>query len=211
MTHAIFDLATLPREFLLRLILIRHGEPEQEAKGRCYGSLDVGLSEAGRAQIRSNLASVQNFRAQALYASPLKRAIESARILAASLQIQPTVARDLREIDFGRFEGLTYKEVEKLYPEDYKTWMERPTEIKFPQGESFAEVKARVLRFKKSLLQIHPGQTVVVVSHGGTNRILLAEALCMPDAAIFRIDQAYAALNIIDYEPESAIVRLMNS
>lgn len=210
MTCANLDLAAFPREFLLRLILIRHGEPEQEAKGRCYGSLNVGLSEAGREQIQATLDCIQNLRAPALYVSPLKRAIESARIVAASLKIQPTVAADLREIDFGRFEGLTYEQVEKLYPEQYKLWMERPTEIQFPQGESFAEVKARVLRFKKSLLQSHPGQTVVVVSHAGANRILLAEALSIPEAAIFRIDQAYAALNVIDYLDGYAIVRLVN-
>jgi alpha-ribazole phosphatase len=205
-----FDFASLPTEFSLRLVLIRHGEPEQEAKGRCYGSLDVGLSESGRKQIQAKFASIRNLRAQALYASPLQRATESAAIIAAELRLEPTLAPELREINFGRFEGLAYEEVEKLYPEEYRTWMERPTEIQFPHGESFAQVKARVLRFKEFLLNAYHSKTVIVVSHGGANRIMLADALAMPDPAIFRIAQSYAAVNIVDYLGGSPVVRLVN-
>lgn len=204
------DCGSFPKGYSLRLVLIRHGEPEREAQGRCYGRLDIGLSDAGRKQIQDKLKLILNFKAVALYASPLKRAMESAAIAGASLGLQPTVAPDLQEINFGCFEGLTYSEIEKLYPEEFRVWMERPAEIKFPQGENFAEVKARVLRFKEFLLQTHAGEAVVLVSHGGANRIILAEALGVRDHMIFRIDQAYAAINIIDYFQGSPIVRLVN-
>jgi alpha-ribazole phosphatase len=200
----------LPADFCLRLILLRHGEPEQAAKGRCYGSLDLGLSQNGRKQIEEKLASIANLRADSLYTSPSKRAIESAAIIGAFLQLDPILSPEVREIDFGVFEGLTYEEIEKRYPQEYKLWMERPTEVTFPQGESFAQVKARVVRFREFLLSSHPGKTVMTVSHGGANRIMLAEALAIPDAMIFRIDQAYAALNIIDYLTGSPMVRLVN-
>lgn len=204
------DCGSFPKGYSLRLVLIRHGEPEREAEGRCYGRLDIGLSDAGRKQIQDKLKLIRNFKAVALYASPLKRAMESAAIAGASLGLQPTVAPDLQEINFGCFEGLTYSEIEKLYPEEFRVWMERPAEIKFPQGESFAEVKARVLRFKEFLFETHAGEAVVLVSHGGANRIILAEALGVRDHMIFRIDQAYAAINIIDYVQGSPIVRLVN-
>jgi alpha-ribazole phosphatase/probable phosphoglycerate mutase len=210
MTLPIADFASLPTEFSLRLVLIRHGEPEQAAKGRCYGRLDVCLSEAGRKQIEKKIAAIRSLTAEALYTSPLKRARESAAIIAASLGIEATLSSELNEIHFGAFEGLTYEEVERLYPEEYRLWMEHPTEIRFPQGESFAEVKTRVLRFKDFVLNVHAGETVVAVSHGGANRILLADALAIPDPMIFRIDQAYAALNVIDYLKGSPLVRIMN-
>lgn len=210
MSSSSFDFGSLPQEFSLRLVLVRHGEPEQEAKGKCYGSLDVGLSEAARAHIQAKIGLLRNFRADALYASPLKRAMESAAVVGAHLRLQTTVSSELREINFGAFEGLTYAEVEKRYPEEYRMWMERPTEIKFPQGESFAEVKARVLKFKDNLLKTHAGKTVVVVAHGGANRIILAEALGIPDPLIFRIDQSYAAVNVIDYLRDFPLVRLVN-
>jgi broad specificity phosphatase PhoE len=203
-------MAALPADCSLRLILLRHGEPEEAAKGRCYGSLDLSLSEAGKKQIEEKLPAIGNLRADALYTSPSRRAAATAAIVGSLIQLEPVLSPELREIDFGLFEGLTYEEIEKRYPQEYKLWMERPTKVNFPQGESFAQMKARVLRFIEFLLTTHPGKTVMTVSHGGANRIVLAEALAIPDAMIFRIDQAYAALNIIDYLPGSPIVRLVN-
>src|SRR5215467_9086698 len=202
------DCSSLPNGCSLRLILIRHGEPRREAKGKCYGSLDIELSELGQAQLEIKLSSLPNLRADALYASPLKRAAESAAIAARSLRLTPSLSPELREIDFGYFEGLRYDEIEQLYPEEYRLWMECPTEIKFPRGESFAEMKARVLGFKEFLLKTHNQQTVVLVCHGGTNRIILADALGVPDELIFRIDQGYGAVNIIEYFDDYPVVRL---
>ena len=84
MTPPMIDFASLPKEFSLRLVLIRHGEPEQKVKGRCYGSLDVNLAESGRKQIQAKLASISNLIAQVLYVSPLKRARESAAVISES-------------------------------------------------------------------------------------------------------------------------------
>ena len=204
------DSGPFSKGYSLRLILIRHGEPEQEAKGKCYGSLDVGLSDSGRAQLEAKLTSLRNFTVEALYASPLRRAAESAAIVGLCFGLKPTLTPALQEIDFGRFEGLSYEEIEQLYPEEYRLWMEHPVEIKFPQGESFAEMKARVLRFKEFLLNNHAQQAVVLVCHSGTNRILLGEAMGIPDERIFGIDQGYAAINIIDYFDASPLVRLVN-
>jgi alpha-ribazole phosphatase/probable phosphoglycerate mutase len=207
---AMLDFASLPQDFALRVVCIRHGEPDPAAKGRCYGRLDLGLSEAGRAQIQSKVEAVRNLKADALYSSPRRRARESSEIIRALTGLEPIFKAELQEIDFGSFEGLTYQEIERLYPEAYRLWMERPTEITFPQGESFAGMKARVLQFKRFLSTAHFGKTVIAVSHGGVNRILVADALAIPDPMIFRIDQNYAAINVIDYLPESPIVRLIN-
>jgi alpha-ribazole phosphatase/probable phosphoglycerate mutase len=124
--------------------------------------------------------------------------------------MQAHAVPDLCEIDFGAFEGLTYAEVESRYPQEYKQWMERPTEIKFPGGESFAGMKDRVIGFLISLLRNHGSQTVLTISHGGVNRILLADALGLSGDKIFRIEQAYAAVNVIDYSAQSALVKLVN-
>lgn len=204
------DYASLPEQYSLRLILIRHGEPWPETRGRCYGRLGFGLSDVGRKQIQDKLHLIGPLSATALYASPVRRALESAAIAGVSLQLQPIVCPDLQEINFGKFEGLTYDEIEKLYPDEFRLWMERPAEIKFPAGDSFAEVKSRVLRFKNLLLKTHHRETVIAVSHGGTNRIMLADALGVQDHKIFCLDQAYAAVNIIDYLEESPVVRLVN-
>lgn len=204
------DYHSLPKGYSLRLVLIRHGEPEQQPKPRCYGRLDIALSERGRVQIQSKVSSIKGITAEALYTSPSKRAFETAEIAGAWLQLEPNVTDSLQEINFGKLEGLSYDQIEELYPQEYRLWMEHPAKIKFPDGESFAEMKSRVVGFQDFALRAHTRETVVVVSHGGTNRILIGTALGVPDECIFRIDQAYGAINIIDYFDTYPVVRLVN-
>lgn len=201
----------LPSESSLRLILLRHGEPEAQVHGRCYGNLDVGLSDNGRDAVRAKLSSLGGLRVSALYTSPLKRAVETAAIAEASLGMKAIAAPELREINFGAFEGLTYPEIEQRYPKEYRLWMECPTEVTFPSGECFMDMKVRVLKFMESLFALHEQGTVTIVAHGGPNRVILADALGIPAAMVFRIDQSYAAVNVIDYIERCPIVRLVNA
>ncbi len=192
----------------LRLVLIRHGEPEASAKGRCYGKLDVGLSERGRRQmvrvseaLRASATTVD-----AVYTSPRRRARESAEILSGEI----VVDRRLSEIDFGELEGLTYEEAAERFPHLYQRWMRQPTEVKFPGGEGFAEMKARVLDAISVIRDMHSDETVAIVSHGGVNRIVLAEALAIDARSIFHMDQSHAGVNIVDDFDDYSVVRLMN-
>lgn len=204
------DLSSLPSGCTLRLILLRHGQPDADAAGRCYGQLDVGLSEEGREQVRAKTATLSNLHADALYTSPTRRAFESALIVAEKLHLQAQMVPELREINFGAFEGRSYDEIRRLYPAEYNLWMADPTEMRFPDGESFAGLKDRVLQFLSRLRETHQGQTAVVCSHGGVIRVVLAHALGLPNRMIFRIDQSYAAANVIDFIDTHPIVRLIN-
>jgi alpha-ribazole phosphatase/probable phosphoglycerate mutase len=89
--------------------------------------------------------------------------------------------------------------------------METPTEVRFPNGESFAQMRARVLAAYRVLLARHGGQTIGLVAHGGVVRIVLAEALGVPDANLFRISQRYGALNLIRYLGDYPAVELVNA
>ena len=194
-----------------RVWLIRHGEPVAEARGRCYGSLDFGLSETGRGQMKRVADYVRSEPISAVYASPRSRALEGAKILAAAVSAAILeVADDLREMDFGEFEGLTYDEISARNPELYRLWMENPTEVLFPNGESFPEMRDRVLRAFDAIERKHDGQAVALVTHGGVNRILLADALQIPDNCIFRLAQEYAAINLIEFIQGLPVVRLLN-
>jgi alpha-ribazole phosphatase len=190
----------------LRLVLIRHAEPEASAKGRCYGKLDVGLSEYGRRQMARVAEALESVSFDAVYASPRRRARESADIVASDV----VVDERLGEIDFGELEGLTYEEAAKQYPYVYEQWMERPTEVTFPGGESFEEMRQRVVEAIDRIRADHREQTVAIVSHGGVNRILLAEALGIESRNIFHIGQSHAGVNVIDELDGFSIVRLMN-
>ena len=200
-----------PPPGVTRLLLLRHGEPEVESRGRCYGRLDVGLSPRGVEQAGRAAALLDDVSIAAVYASPRRRAVESARPLADRRGLEVEIDPDLRELDFGALEGLTYDEARVRYPEIYSAWMEHPTEVKFPGGESYAHLRARVLGAFARLRGAHAGATFSVVAHGGVTRTALANALGLPDAHIFRLAQDYAALSVIDWIDDVPIVRLVNA
>ena len=192
-----------------RLILIRHAEPVDDAHGVCYGSLDFGLSPAGREHARRIVTALDDIAYGAVYASPRCRARETAEPLAVARGIDVAVDDDLREIDFGDFEGRRYEEIEAAEPELYRTWMESPTTVRFPGGESYADVSVRALRAFERIRTAH--QCAVVVTHGGVIRAGLAAWLAMPGDAIFRLGQSYGGLTVVDWLEDVPLVRVMNS
>lgn len=198
-------------EKVTHIWLIRHGEPCPETRGRCYGHLDVELSVEGRKQMRLVADKLAGEPISAIYSSPRQRAKESATILSGPLGSPITVEARFREIDFGDFEGKLYDDIAQTYPEIYRQWMEHPTETQFPNGESFAQMQARVIEAAHELYDRHRGQTFAIVSHGGVNRILLANALGMPDANLFRISQGYAARNLITRIGDYSLIELVNA
>jgi len=199
----------LPHATATRIVLVRHGEPNDSVRGRCYGRLDVGLSARGRNQVRRTQHLLSEVPFTTVYSSPRRRAIESAGLLAAD-RSPVTVDDRLREIDFGAFEGLTYEDIARQFPETYEEWMNRPTAVVFPGGETFGAMVARVGDALDDLLRTHAGQAILTVSHGGVNRIVLAAALGLDASRIFRLDQAYACVNVIDYFAHEPVVRLVN-
>jgi alpha-ribazole phosphatase len=200
---------TLPPQ-TTRLVLVRHGEPEAEHRGRCYGRLDVGLADDGRAQADRAAHFLADASLAAVYASPRRRAVETAAPIARVHGVVVRVRDELREIDFGEIEGMTFDDVQAQRPALYEAWMTRPTTVTFPGGEGFADVRRRVLAVAAELRAAHAEATIAVVAHGGVIRALLADALRIASEDIFRIDQAHGAISVVDHLHDTAIVRLLN-
>lgn len=193
-----------------RVWLVRHGEPAGDVRGRCYGALDIELSPAGRSQMERVAKHLEPEPLTAIYASPLHRATESARILASHHPCGYGEDTGLCEVNFGDFEGLAYDEIAASHPEIYRQWMDAPTEVQFPNGEGFAEMRLRVLQAFEAILRHREGQTVAIVTHGGVIRILIASALQMPDQYLFRLAQDYAAMNLLTWVDGVPTVQSMN-
>ena len=193
------------------LWLLRHPEPETSARDRCYGSLDVALSAEGVRQAYCVAAELLAEPLTAIYTSPSRRCRQAAEILAAGRRCPLEALDALAELHFGEFEGRPYDEIAELYPDLYRQWMEDPTEVEFPGGESFLKMRARVTEAAQMLRARHTGQSIAIVTHGGVTRILIADALAMPPANIFRIAQRYAAINLIQYFDDTPVVELVNA
>ena len=195
---------------ITRLLLLRHAAPKQEVRGRCYGTLDIGLSARGQRHAQLLARTLDRIPLAAVYTSPRLRAVETAAPLAAVHGLTPVTDEGLCEIDFGDFEGRSYDEIERSHPELYRQWMETPTLVQFPGGESYASLRVRALDAMEAIRARHAGATAAVVSHGGVLRAMLADCLSMPDEAIFRLDQSYGAISIVDWIDSVPIVRLLN-
>jgi alpha-ribazole phosphatase/probable phosphoglycerate mutase len=191
-----------------RLVLVRHAQPSDEVRGRCYGSLDVGLSPAGARQARTLARTLAPAALAALYSSPSIRALRTAAPLAAACGLEAVVLEDAREIDFGAFEGRPWDEIARSHPRVFERWMTAPTRVRFPGGESHALLRRRALGAMAQLVARHAGETAALVSHGGVLRVMLAACLRMPATAAFRLDLAYASISVIDWIDATPIVRL---
>jgi alpha-ribazole phosphatase len=193
------------------LWLVRHPEPDEAVRGICYGSLDVALSQRGIAQAQSIARRLSSQHLDAIYTSPRQRCVETARYIAAGRSCAVESVDALRELNFGDFEGHSYDEIARCYPDIYREWMEHPTEVHFPGGENFRTMADRVIDVTRELLARHSGGHILFVTHGGAIRIVLANVLVVQPKNIFRIAQSYGAVNRIRYSENTAAVELMNS
>ncbi|HEY8174369.1 MAG TPA: histidine phosphatase family protein [Gemmatimonadaceae bacterium] len=192
-----------------RLYLVRHGATQLTAEDRFSGAEGVELSEEGRAQVARLGERLVDEEIRALYASPLSRAVETARILAAACGLTVETRDGLREISHGHWEGLTRREVEARFPDEYASWDADPFTFAPEQGESGVAVLARALPVIREIVTRHVGERVLVVSHKATIRLVISSLLGFDGRGYRdRLDQAPACLNVLDFR-DPVRVRLM--
>ena len=186
-----------------RILLVRHGETRLTLEDRFAGSNDEPLSDEGREQAASLGLRLSSVPIAAAYASPMARTMETAQLVAAPHGLPVQTAAALREIDYGNWEGLTRDEVIDRFPQAYGLWEEDPLLVAPEGGESGLSVIHRALPFLREIIERHRHQTVLVVSHKGTNRLLVSSLLGL-DARGYRerLDQSPAALTILDFMNE---------
>jgi probable phosphoglycerate mutase len=184
-----------------RVFLVRHGATELSTEDRFAGSIEVKLSERGRDQARRLARRLAPQAFAAVYASPMGRTMETARILADPHGL-PVLARDgLREISHGRWEGMARADVEARYADEYARWEKDPYTFAPEGGETGLSVTARALPALLEIVATHPDQHVLLVSHKATIRLLLSSLLGFdPRAYRDHLDQSPAALNIVDFK-----------
>jgi len=195
-----------------RLYLARHGATSLSAEDRFSGAVGVPLSDEGRRQAGRLAERLRAVGLQAIYASPLDRALETARIVGRAAGIDALERDGLREIAHGHWEGLRRDEVEARFSEEYATWEADPFSFAPEGGESGVAVLARAPPVVRDIVTRHAGQRVLVVSHKATIRLVLSSLLGF-DARGYRdrLDQAPACLNVLDFkDPVHARLMLFN-
>jgi broad specificity phosphatase PhoE len=184
-----------------RVFMVRHGATVLSAEDRFAGATDVDLSEEGREQTRRLADRLAGEKIAAVFTSPLGRTIETATILAAPHRLEIQKRDGLREINHGRWEQMTRREVEQKFPEEAAEWEKDPYTFAPTGGESGLAVTARTLPVLIDIVRRNSGATLLVVSHKATIRLLLSSLLGF-DPRRYRdnLDQKPAALNIVDFQ-----------
>lgn len=180
------------------IYLLRHGETILADRRRFVGHLDVPLSSRGEAQCERQAVRLRAAPLAAVFTSDLRRALRSGEIIAAPHGLTPTALPALREMDMGRWEGLTAAELEAREPEAFKEWMRRVGEYPFPGGEDVPRLVARAWPAFESIAAAHRGRAVAVVAHAGPNRAILCRALGLPLTRLTGFGQDFAALSVLE-------------
>ena len=191
-------------------LLLRHGQTELSVQKRFSGTGDQPLTEHGRLQAAAAAARLATSGATAVVSSPVRRARETAELVAAALDLEVAFEPGLRETDFGDWEGYTFAEVKQKWPRELDAWL-ASTAVEPPYGESFDATATRVRQARDRVLAAYGGQTVVLVSHVTPVKTLLRLALDAPPTALFRLHLDLASLSEVLWHADgSAVVRSMN-
>lgn len=184
-----------------------HLRLESSAKYQSY-LRDIHKTKGSR--VRGSEGSREAQRLAAIYTSNLSRAVKSAEIIARPYKMKPIQMKELRERSFGIWEGMSFTEIKERYPEEFSAWAGNPLKYSPVEGESTVEVEKRVMKAVNRILKKHKGDEIAIVSHGGVSRIILCNILGIPLENIFRIEQDYAAVNIIEFWNKYPVVKLIN-
>jgi broad specificity phosphatase PhoE len=195
-----------------RIFLVRHGATVLNADDRFAGSTDVPLSDQGRLQVTRLSARLEAAPITAAYSSPMRRTLETAAVVAAPHGLAVTTVDALREIDHGRWEGERRADVQREYPDEYAAWERDPYTCAPLGGESGVHVLERALPALHDIVQRHAGGSVLVVSHKGTNRLMIASLLGFDIRGYRdRLEQLPACLNLLDFNgPGNVRLVLLN-
>ncbi len=196
---------------ITRVYLMRHGEVANGGEKRYNGHIDVDITDRGVEQMHRLAGLLAEKPVRAVYSSDLIRSRKGAQIISDRLGLAPVAVRSLRERSVGAWEGMTGEEIRDRFPDEYRAWRADLLNYRPPGGECLEDVRTRVLPEYGRIVAAHPDEEIAMLLHGGVNRVILASALGLDPLYLFRIDQSFGALNIIEhYGDGMAVVKLLN-
>jgi len=183
---------------MAKLILARHGETMWNVEKVFRGRADVSLDELGIRQAELLGKYLGNWRLEAVYSSPVKRALDTASIIARYQNVAVRIAEGLTDFDFGEWQSLPEQEVMRLYPDLLNEWHDHPHKVRMPGGESLEDAKKRAVEVVNDVLSKHQG-SVALVSHRVVIKVLICYLLGLDNSHFPNINQDVGGITIFDY------------
>ncbi len=184
---------------MIKIILARHGETEWNVEEIFRGKIDIELNETGIKQAELLAEYLRVVKIEAIYSSPLKRALKTAEVIASRHKLDVQIAPGLFDLDFGEWQGLPSQEVRKKYRELYAEWTRNPHHVKMPGGESLNDVRERALGVVDEVIARYEG-TVILVSHRVVNKVLICALLGLDNSHFWQIRQDTCGITTFIYE-----------
>lgn len=182
----------------MKLLLLRHGENEFNRQRIVCGRIDPLMNRHGIAQVRRLARFLKREKIDHLYSSPMRRTRQTASIIFGRKKC--ILKPELREIDFGEWEGLPLKKIAAQHPRHYQKWLTHPEEIKFPKGESTRQLKSRVMKFVNKLARQYNNRdkTIALVTHGIPIKIIVCEFLGIGFKGFWRFHPELASVTHLE-------------
>ncbi len=193
-----------------RVYLVRNGGALLEKPGQFVGQRDFPLSEEGKERVVQLLQVFKDERVDKVYSSGLARARDSAAVFSEFYGHDVILHEGLNEINLGEFEGRTFEEIVEYAPDLAREMTENPAAFTYPGGESFSDLLKRSHGAFWEIVARSEGKRVVIFSHGGVNRTVLASLLGMPVEGIFKLEQDPAGVNLVEVVNRFPRVRFLN-
>jgi broad specificity phosphatase PhoE len=190
------------------ILLARHGETDWNREGRFQGHADPPLNDTGRAQAARLAVELADVELAAVYSSPLRRALETAEVVAAAHDLTPIPLDALREVDVGSWQGLTRPEIETRFPDQFARWLDY--EQGWADGETYEDMSQRVVAALLELAVEHGGKQILAVTHGGPIRAAFAFANGTSNAEARRVGPRIANVFLARFAVESAALRRLD-
>jgi broad specificity phosphatase PhoE len=183
---------------MAELILARHGQTLWNVDKIYRGRSDVYLDEVGTRQAELLGKYLSNYGLEAIYSSPLKRALDTAHIIAHYQKIDVQIAENLVDFDYGEWQCLSEQEVKRLYPVLLKEWHNNPHKVRMPGGESLEDVRKRAIEVIKDILCNYQG-SVILVAHRVVNKVLICFLLGLDNSHFWNIKQDVGGITVFNY------------
>lgn len=196
---------------MAKLILVRHGHVEGIEPERFRGRMDVPLTAEGRRQAAAAADSIASrWHPVIVYTSPLRRCVETGQEIANACRSEAEVLDDLNDLNYGAWEWRLHSEVRAEWPGLFDRWLAAPHLVRFPDGESLQDLIARTANIVRTVLERHPGETVVLVGHDSGIRAMLLQLLDQPVSAYWRLSPEPGAISEVEVLGHGARVLSVN-
>jgi probable phosphoglycerate mutase len=189
----------------MKLILVRHGESNWNKYGVIQGNRDPYLSEEGRRQTQLLMKRLSKEKIDVIYSSPLRRALEGAKMIAEARNLNVCIRKELEEFNLGEWQGKTIRKVEKEYPGMLNKWFTNPSKVEVPGGETLAAFRKRIVKVFDEIKRDYSNGTVLVVTHGGVISMYLVHVLEMNPDRIWRIPLKNTSLSVLYFDGDERV------